>query len=304
MKPAERTTSRSTGRPGAEAVAAKGWLRAHRWLLLRRASQLGVLALFLSGPWFGLWIARGNLASSLTLDMLPLTDPYVLLQSLLAAPLSGHLPAATAWLGAALVLLAYALVGGRVYCSWVCPMNAVTDTSAWLRTRLGWRSGGRLPRHTRLWLLGTTLVMAAATGSLVWELVNPVSLLQRALVFGGGAAWGVVAAIFLFDLAVVPRGWCGHLCPVGAFYGLLGPARVLTMTARHRNACNDCADCYAVCPEPLVIKPALKAVNGAGPAITSAQCTHCARCIDVCSQNVFTFSLRRPAAPQVPPETP
>ncbi|HRG72288.1 MAG TPA: quinol dehydrogenase ferredoxin subunit NapH, partial [Thauera aminoaromatica] len=32
-------------RPGREAVEAKGWLRAHKWLLLRRASQLGILAL-------------------------------------------------------------------------------------------------------------------------------------------------------------------------------------------------------------------------------------------------------------------
>ena len=34
-------------RIGAEAVAAKGWLRAHKWLLLRRLSQFGILTLFL-----------------------------------------------------------------------------------------------------------------------------------------------------------------------------------------------------------------------------------------------------------------
>ena len=283
-------------RPGAEAVAAKGWLAAHRWLLMRRSSQLVVLMLFLSGPWFGLWIAKGNLASSLTLGVLPLTDPYVLLQSLLA----GHAPLRTALLGAAIVLALYLLVGGRAYCSWVCPMNAVTDTSAWLRTRLNLRSGGRLPRNTRWWLLATTLVVAAASGSIAWELVNPVSMLQRALVFGGGAAWAVVAAVFLFDLAVVPRGWCGHLCPVGAAYSVIGRASVVKMHAARREACNDCADCYAVCPEPLVIKPALKAVDGAGPVITSAQCTHCGRCIDVCSKDVFSFGLRRQPAPPQP----
>jgi len=30
-------------RPGAEAVAAKGWRAAHAWLILRRASQIGIL---------------------------------------------------------------------------------------------------------------------------------------------------------------------------------------------------------------------------------------------------------------------
>ena len=291
-------------RVGAEALAAKGWLGTHRWLLLRRASQLLVLALFLSGPWFGLWIAKGNLASSLTLGVLPLTDPYVLLQSLLA----GHAPVRTALVGAAIVLAFYLLVGGRSYCSWVCPLNAVTDGASWLRTRLGLRSGGRLPRHTRWWLLGTTLVVALLSGSIAWELVNPVSMLQRALIFGGGASWAVIAVLFLFDLAVVPRGWCGHLCPVGAFYSLPGRLSVLRMTAVRRDACNDCADCYAVCPEPLVIKPALKAVDGAGPVIQSAQCTNCARCIDVCSKDVFAFGTRWQrqtvaAPPAVAPKT-
>jgi ferredoxin-type protein NapH len=275
-------------RPGAEAVAAKGWLAAHRWLLLRRVSQATVLLLFLVGPWFGWWIVKGNLASSLTLGVLPLTDPYVLLQSLVA----GHAPLRTAAIGAAIVLAFYWLVGGRVYCSWVCPVNAVTDGAAWLRMRLGLRSLSRLSRRARYGVLAMTLVVAFATGSIAWELVNPVSMLQRALIFGGVTAWGVVAAVFLFDLFVVPRGWCSHLCPVGAFYSLPARWSPLRIVAARREKCNDCADCYAVCPEPIVIKPALKGVDGAGPVIVSPNCTNCGRCIDVCSKNVFEFGLR------------
>ena len=104
---------------GLDALQAKGWWKSHQWLVLRRASQLSLLALFLLGPWAGLWIVKGNLASSLTLGMLPLTDPYVLLQSLSA----GHWPLATAITGAGIVLAFYGLVGGRAYCSWVCPIK-------------------------------------------------------------------------------------------------------------------------------------------------------------------------------------
>ena len=71
-------------RPGAEAVLERGWLAAHRWLLARRAVQLGMLALFLAGPLAGWWIVKGNLSFSYTLSVLPLQDPYVLLQSLAA----------------------------------------------------------------------------------------------------------------------------------------------------------------------------------------------------------------------------
>lgn len=100
---------------GRGAIRAKGWLRAHKYLLLRRLGQVFFLGLFLLGPWLGIWWVKGNLSGSLTLGLLPLTDPLVTVQSLVA----GHWPEAAALLGAAIVAAAYALIGGRVYCSWV-----------------------------------------------------------------------------------------------------------------------------------------------------------------------------------------
>lgn len=300
--PLPAARSGQTPRPaiGQEAVQAKGWWRTHRLLLARRASQLGILLLFLVGPWFGLWIVKGNLAASLTLGVLPLTDPYVFLQSLLA----GQAPLRTALIGAAIVTAFYLLVGGRVYCSWVCPVNPITDLAAWLRQRWGIRASARVSRQLRHAVLVMTAGVALLTGSIAWELVNPVSMLHRGLIFGMGAGWAVLLAVFLFDLFVLRRGWCGHLCPVGAFYGLLGRASVLRVAATRREACHDCADCYAVCPEPLVIKPALKAVDGAGPVITAPECTNCGRCIDICSKDVFQYGSRWRGAAQTPPHIP
>ena len=274
---------------GAEAIARKGWLAAHRWLILRRLSQFAILALFLAGPWFGLWIVKGNLSYSYTLDLLPLTDPYVLLQSLLA----GHVPERLATVGALIIAVFYLLVGGRAYCSWVCPVNLVTDAAAWLRGRLGIKGGAHLTRQARYWVLGMSLVLALASGTVAWELVNPVSMLHRGLIFGFGAAWMVILGVFLFDIFVMNRGWCGHLCPVGAFYSILGRWSPMRVAALRRDKCNDCMDCFAVCPEHHVIKPALKgAAQGFGPVILSPNCTNCGRCIDVCSEDVFEFGSR------------
>lgn len=274
--------------PGREAVATKGWWRAHRFLLLRRLSQLLVLGLFLLGPLAGVWLIKGNLSSSVLLGTVPLTDPVLLAQVLATR----HMPETSALLGAALVLVFYASVGGRVFCSWVCPVNAVTDTAAWLRRRLRITTG-RAPRGgLRWWLLGAVLLASAVTGQLVWEAVNPVSLTQRALIFGGTAAWGAAVAVFIFDLLVAPRGWCGHVCPMGAAYALLGSASLLRVSARHASRCNDCADCYAVCPEPQVIVLHLKGKAGAGPVITDRECTNCGRCIDVCGPDVFSLTHR------------
>jgi len=279
----------ATRRPGAEAAAARGWFASHKWLLARRAAQLLVLAVFMIGPLAGVWIVKGNLNFSHTLDVLPLADPYVLLQSVAA----GSVPGTRALAGAAIVLGFYLLVGGRVYCSWVCPVNAVTDFAAWLRRGLGIGKSVRISASVRYWLLGATLVLAWATGTIAWELVNPVSMLHRGLVFGVGAAWAVVLAVFLFDLLFSHRGWCGHLCPVGAFYRVVGTKSPVRVTAARRALCDNCNDCYAVCPEPQVIRPALKgAAAGASPVVLSPECTNCGRCIDVCAQRVFRFGLR------------
>lgn len=280
--------SANLSRPGAEAVLEKGWLGAHKWLLLRRATQLLILLLFLAGPWLGLWIVKGNLNYSYTLGVLPLSDPYVVLQGLLA----GQGPEKLAIMGVGIVLALYLLIGGRSYCAWVCPVNMVTDAASWLRGRLGIKGGPHISRASRYWILGMTLIVAAVTGTIAWEMINPVSMLHRGLIFGFGLAWTVIVAIFLFDLFVMRQGWCGHFCPVGAFYSLIGKGSLLRVRLPKRDACNDCMDCFAVCPEQQVIRPALKAVNGCAPIILDANCTNCGRCIDVCSKDVFGFGLR------------
>jgi ferredoxin-type protein NapH len=281
-------------RPGAEAVATKGWLAAHKWLILRRTSQVAILLLFLVGPWFKLWIVKGNLNFSYTLDILPLADPYLLSQMLLA----GFRPERLALIGVAIVLPFYLLVGGRTYCAWVCPVNLVTDLASWLRARLGIKGSAHISRQTRYWILAMTLAAALLTGTIAWEMINPVSMLHRGLIFGLGLAWAVIAAVFLFDLFVMRQGWCGHLCPVGAFYSLLGRFPLLRIRLPARAACNDCMDCFAVCPEQQVIRPALKAVDGAPPVILDPNCTNCGRCVDVCSKNVFSLGARSVGSPE------
>lgn len=258
------------------------------WLIARRSVQLGILALFALGPLAGVWWAKGNLSSSVLFGVLPLTDPFVLAQTVAA----GHLPGAAALTGAAIVAAFWAVLGGRGFCGWVCPLNVVTDAAAWLRRRLH-ITGGRAPSRTlRLWLLGAVLVASAIAGHTVWEAVNPVSLTQRALIFGGSLAWGATAAVFGFDLFVAPHGWCGHVCPVGASYALLGSKSLVRVSARHAGRCDDCGDCFAVCPEPQVIVAPLKGKDGAGPVITDRDCTLCGRCIDVCPPRVFAFTHR------------
>jgi ferredoxin-type protein NapH len=150
----------------------KGWLQAQKWLLLRRISQLAILSLFLLGPLAGIWIVRGSFSSSTTLGFLPLTDPLIILQSVLA----GHAVAAKALIGGVIVFAFYSMVGGRVYCSWACPVNLLTDAAAWLNRRLDLKKSLSMSRFTRYWLFAMILILASVTGSIVWEWLNPVTI--------------------------------------------------------------------------------------------------------------------------------
>ena len=135
--------------------------------------------------------------------------------------------------GAGIVLVLYGVLGGRVWCSWVCPINMVTDLAGWLRIRLGIRDMFHLNRNIRYSVLALALLLSALTGVAAFEWVSPISMLHRELIFGLGLGWTAVLGVFLFDLLVLKHGWCGHLCPLGAFYALVGRLAPVRVRFRH-----------------------------------------------------------------------
>jgi len=264
-------------------------VRRHRWLAFRRCTQLLVLGLFLAGPYAGIWVLKGNLASSTVLGVIDLSDPFIALQSLFA----GHRLAPAALWGALTIVAVYVLFGGRSFCAWVCPINPVTDLAAVTRRRFQIKSGIKLSLYIRLAMVPAMLLLSFWLGEIAFEAINPITVLHRGLLFGLGAGWIVIAGVFVFDLFVVSRGWCGHICPVGAFYGLIGRISLTKVRASRRDDCTQCGDCFQLCPEPHVIAPALFPKQpGATPIITSGDCITCGKCIDVCDEDVFEITHR------------
>lgn len=273
---------------GQEAKQKLGWWHANRFLILRRVSQLSILLMFLSGPYLGVWILKGNYSGSLLFDVIPMSDPLIIAESLA----TGFLPTLTALLGALIVMIFYALLASRAFCAWVCPLNVVTDFAAWLRRKLNIRQSAKMPRHLRYMLLVFILVGSALTGNLLWEWINPVAALGRALIYGLTATSWLILAIFLLDLLIIEHGWCGHLCPIGAAYGLIGAKGIIRVKAQYRSKCDHCMDCYHVCPEPQVLRKPLQGKDNASPLILDKDCISCGRCIDVCAEKVFILTNR------------
>ncbi|WP_394126687.1 quinol dehydrogenase ferredoxin subunit NapH [Vibrio hepatarius] len=265
---------------GKEARQKLGWWHAHRFLILRRLCQFGVIGLFLLGPTIG--ILKGNLSSSLLLDTVPLTDPLIFMQIVF----TGHMPELSAIIGVAIVVLFYALISPRAFCGWVCPMNVVTDFAAWLKRKLEIKASFRWNPQLRYWLLLALLIGSATSGTVLWSWIDPVAALHRGILFGMGVGWILILLVFVVDLLLVDHGWCGHLCPLGATYGVIGRKSVIRITATNREACTKCMDCYNVCPEPVVLRQPLKEGDR---RVMDQNCMSCGRCIDVCPEDVLEF---------------
>jgi len=258
-----------------------------KYLLLRRVTQMTLLVLYFGANAYGWHILEGTFGASRLFGFIPLADPYTTVQVLA----SGFVLGADVLLGALLITVFYMIVGGRAFCSWVCPINMVTDLANWLRRKLkldkeevNYRF---LKRRTRYWIMVLGIVVSAVVGVAAFEVLSPITIMQRGIIFGFGAGIAVIIAIFLFDLFGVKNGWCGHLCPLGAAYSVIGSKSLIRVKHNHEN-CTNCMECKVVCPENQV----LHMINKSSIAVTDGECTNCGRCIDVCNDNALEFGVR------------
>ena len=259
----------------------------YRYLILRRVTQIGLMLGYFGANAWGWKVLSGNLSSSRIFDTVPVSDPYAALQMLAA----GAVLATDLLIGVGVATAFYLLIGGRAFCSWVCPANIITDTANYLREKLEInRIQSKQPasRNMRYWILGLSLVLSFAMGVAAFEFVSPISMVHRGIVFGLGFGWAAMLIIFLFDLFVLKNGWCGHVCPLGGFYSLLGSFSLIRVYHNEAN-CTLCMKCKNVCPEHQV----LHMVGKKSMSVTSGECTNCARCIEVCEDDALGFSLRK-----------
>lgn len=296
------------------------YLAKRKYLLLRRFSQIGILVLFflancslisINGTQFfvaqgditkfeknerNLAIANtkedllsfklleGNLSTSKIAEIVPMSDPLAFLQIFLA----GGAISADLALGVLVVLLIYGVFLGRGYCAFVCPINLITDFAAYARRKLKIENIKFLsiPRNARFAILALSLLLSFFFGVLAWEMISPISILHRGIVFGMGfGAFGILA-VFLFDLFALKNGFCAHLCPLGATYSLIGAKALLKVKHKVEN-CTKCMECVRICPESQV----LDMVGKRSDAVKNIACIKCGRCIEVCNDDALGFSI-------------
>lgn len=255
-------------------------------LILRRLTQIAFLTLFIVSNYYGIKLLTGDLSASLVFGKLQLADPFAIIQLLLAGASVGF----SAIAGAIIMTAFYSLIAPRAFCSWICPVNLFTDIAARLRVKFGFeRDRGvlNIKRNTRYYLLAASLLFSVVLGMPAFESVSFVGMVQRGIIFLDSFVLAAIFVIIVFDMFVLPKGICGHICPLGAFYALIGKFALVRVT-HDVEKCTKCGNCLKICPEVQV----LDMIGKRSDYVRDSDCMSCGRCIDVCDDAALKFSIR------------
>lgn len=248
-----------------------------KWTIIRHSVQLLVIMLFLS-PLVLVEVEGDNFfygtLSSSQIFGIRLSDPFSALQVTLASR-QIH------WI--------YLLIRGRVFCSWVCPVNSLLEITDKIRKYIKLPDKA-LDRKTKMYVALLMLVLSFFVGVPIFELISPIGNTMRSLVFTMGIGLWVLIAIILFDLVVSRRGWCRYLCPLGGLYQSIGRFGLFGVRFDH-NRCVGCDMCRSVCiSDPDILEPA---INRKEMFVSDADCSLCGKCVDNCPVEALTITLKK-----------
>jgi len=263
-------------------------VRSYKWRLLRWISIIVVNGLFVVSYWLDLQLVEGALTASRVLGF-----HFADLNSSLQLMLAHKHVVLNLVIGVTTVLLLYALVGGRSFCSWVCPYHFVSELAEMVHLKLTSKKLIRdheLDRRLRIVMFFVFALIAFVSGYPLFEAISPVGILSRALTYGliVGLIW--VALLLLVEIFWSRRLWCRYVCPVGLGYGLAGvvaPVRVMYNAEK----CLHEGKCRQVCLVPHVLDMTKLSYARDVKTPIGADCTRCAMCIEVCPTGALTFDI-------------
>jgi ferredoxin-type protein NapH len=264
--------------------------RMKRWIIV-----ISIHLLFFLSFHIDIQALEGTLNGSRFLGF-HLIDPFTTMQVFLA---TYHLPI-NMIIGTVTILFFYLLIGGRTYCSWVCPYGILSEIGEKLHNTLVTKKiikERKFDHRVRYVFWFIFLILAFTSGYLVFETFNVVGILSRFITYGWSLALVWVLAIFLIEVFFSRRAWCTYLCPIGTTYGMIG--KVSALRVQWNDNCDHCMVCHDVCFENQVLE-LTKAKYDEGRKekgiktqyVTGADCTLCGRCIDVCHSDALKFDFR------------
>lgn len=253
-----------------------------KFSIIRHSVQILILVLFVLGNAGILKFLEGDLSSSLLFKSLGLSDPFAVLQLLLA----GFGLASASIIGACIILAFYALIAHRAFCGWVCPINLLSDLGAWIKARLKFAHNlSSFSPNARYYVLVLVLLGSFCFHIAVFESFSQIGAFTRAVVFLHSSAFSIAIIILALEIFVQKRLICSHLCPLGAFWAFASYYSLIRIKHKVAN-CTKCNACKAICPEPRPL-----GLVGKSDGFVGFECISCGRCVEICKDDALNFSI-------------
>ena len=261
----------------------------HKWRNRRWAVLTVVNLLFVVSFWLDIQMLEGALTGSRFVGF-HMIDLNAALQVMLAHK---HI-IVNLVIGALTVFVLWVMLGGRSFCSWVCPYHLVSELAekahlALVRKKLVSEHEFHRGTRTFCWLLFAAL--GFLSGYTVFETLSPTGILSRALIYGPGLALAWVLVLLLFEIFYSRRAWCRYVCPIGLTYGVVGalsPTRVVFRVEQ----CFHEGDCRKVCLVPHVLDVTIKGRADAKVMSLGPDCTRFGLCLDACPNGALQFDVK------------
>ncbi|MCL2525036.1 MAG: NapH/MauN family ferredoxin-type protein [Betaproteobacteria bacterium] len=266
-----------------------GRAASHKWRNIRWATLIATNLLFVVSFYFDIQVLEGALTASRFVGF-HLIDLNSALQVLLAHK---HV-IVNLFIGTATVFVLWLLLGGRTFCSWVCPYHLVAEWAEALHLKLVEKkivTDHQFLRGARtvFWILFA--LMALVTGYTVFETMSPTGILSRALIYGPSLALGWVILLLLFEIFWSRRAWCRYVCPIGLTYGVVGsisPLRIVYDVEK----CFHEGDCRKVCLVPHILEVTIKGRAAEDKLALGPDCTRCGLCVDTCPTGALRYEVK------------
>jgi ferredoxin-type protein NapH len=197
-------------------------------------------------------------------------------------------------IGTTTVLIMWLLLGGRTFCSWVCPYHLLAEWAEKLHLKLIEKKIIKrvtFHRGMRTVLYVIFALLAFVTGYTVFETLSPTGIISRALIYGPGIALLWVGFLLLLEIFVSRRAWCRYACPIGITYGIVGLVSPLRVTYNVENCAHE-GDCRKACLVPHVLDVTIKGRSRDVNMAIGADCTRCGLCVDLCPTDSLNFEYR------------
>ncbi len=201
-------------------------------------------------------------------------------------------------IGLATIFIFYVIVGGRTFCSWVCPyglLGEITEIAHTYLEKKGLIKRRRMHSENMRYIFWVIfIIIPLFSGVLFFEAFNPVDILNRAVTYGPTFLLLWALLLLLYELLFDRRAWCKYVCPTGTTYGMLGKLSFLRVRL-DLDACTECGNCYKVCIDPILLTDTHALANilsDRNAFVEGASCTNCARCLDVCGTSAYKFDIR------------